>query len=100
VTSASTSAAPRVEVTIARGTVPLMQDEITRLLQALAALGSAGADSIAEEISALRLAGIRMQLLPSESELAALRAALLAADHRPRPASGLTRLRLLCDASA
>ena len=99
-TSASTSAAPRVEVTIARGTVPLMQDEITRLLQALAALGSAGADSIAEEISALRLAGIRMQLLPSESELAALRAALLAADHRPRPASGLTRLRLLCDASA
>jgi hypothetical protein len=89
-----------VEVTIARGTVPLMQDEITRLLQALAALGSAGADSIAEEISALRLAGIRMQLLPSESELAALRAALLAADHRPRPASGLTRLRLLCDASA
>jgi hypothetical protein len=89
-----------VEVTIARGTVPLMQDEISRLLQALAALGSAGADSIAEEISALRLAGIRMQLLPSESELAALRAALLAADHRPRPASGLTRLRLLCDASA
>jgi len=100
VTSASASAAPRVEVTIARGTVPLMQDEITRLLQALAALGSAGADSIAEEISALRLAGIRMQLLPSDSELAALRAALLAADHRPRPASGLTRLRLLCDASA
>jgi len=100
VTSASASAAPRVEVTIARGTVPLMQDEITRLLQALAALGSVGADSIAEEISALRLAGIRMQLLPSESELAALRAALLAADHRPRPASGLTRLRLLCDASA
>jgi len=100
VTSASASAAPRVEVTIARGTVPLMQDEITRLLQALAALGSAGADSIAEEISALRLAGIRMQLLPSEGELAALRAALLAADHRPRPASGLTRLRLLCDASA
>ena len=99
-TSASASAAPLVEVTIARGTVPLMQDEITRLLQALAALGSAGADSIAEEISALRLAGIRMQLLPSESELAALRAALLAADHRPRPASGLTRLRLLCDASA
>ena len=99
-TSASASAAPRVEVTIARGTVPLMQDEITRLLQALAALGSAGADSIAEEISALRLAGIRMQLLPSEGELAALRAALLAADHRPRPASGLTRLRLLCDASA
>ena len=99
-TSASASAAPRVEVTIARGTVPLMQDEITRLLQALAALGSVGADSIAEEISALRLAGIRMQLLPSDSELAALRAALLAADHRPRPASGLTRLRLLCDASA
>ena len=99
-TSASASAAPRVEVTIARGTVPLMQNEITRLLEALAALGSAGADSIAEEISALRLAGIRMQLLPSDSELAALRAALLAADHRPRPASGLTRLRLLCDASA
>jgi hypothetical protein len=43
---------------------------------------------------------VRMQLLPSESELVALRAALLAADHRPRPASGLTRLRLLCDASA
>ena len=99
-TSASASAAPRVEVTSARGTVPLMQNDITRLLEALAALGSAGADSIAEEISALRLAGIRMQLLPSESELAALRAALLAADHRPRPASGLTRLRLLCDASA
>jgi len=100
VTSASASAAPRVEVTIARSTVPLTQDEISRLLKALAALGSPGADSIAEEISALRVAGVRMQLLPSESELVALRAALLAADHRPRPASGLTRLRLLCDASA
>jgi hypothetical protein len=100
VTSASASAAPRVEVTIARSTVPLTQDEISRLLSALSGLESTAADSIAEEISALRLAGVRMQLLPSPSELVALRAALVAADHRPRPASGLTRLRLLCATAA
>lgn len=99
-TSASASAAPRVEVTIARSTVPLTQDEISRLLSALSGLESSAADSIAEEISALRLAGVRMQLLPSQSEFVALRAALVAADHRPRPASGLTRLRLLCAAGA
>jgi hypothetical protein len=96
-TSASASAAPRVEVTIARNTVPLTQDEISRLLLALEGIGSSAATSIAEEISALRLAGVRMQLLPSDREFVALRGALLVADHRPRPASGLTRLRLLCD---
>jgi len=100
VTSASASAAPRVEVTIARNTVPLTQDEISRLLSALSGLESSAADSIAEEISALRLAGVRMQLLPSAGELIALRKALVAADHRPRPASGLTRLRLLCATAA
>lgn len=99
-TPAPSASASRVEVTIARATVPLTQDEISRLLRELSALATAPADSIAEEISALRLAGIRMQLLPSESELVALRAALVAADHRPRPASGLTRLRLLCNAGA
>jgi hypothetical protein len=32
-TSASASAAPRVEVTILRNTVPLTQDEISRILR-------------------------------------------------------------------
>jgi hypothetical protein len=93
------SAIPRVEVTIARNTVPLRQDELDRLLGALGGLDLSGAASIAEEISALRLAGVRIQLLPSENELVALRKALLAVEHTSRAGSGLSRLRVLCESA-
>ena len=93
------SAIPRVEVTIARSTVPLRQDELDRLLGALGGLDLSGAASIAEEISALRLAGVRIQLLPSENELVALRKALLQVEHTSRAGSGLSRLRVLCESA-
>ena len=72
------AAVPRTEITIGRGTVAVRQDELDRLLKALAGLDQEGAASIADEIGALRVAGVRIHLLPTESEVAALRAAILA----------------------
>jgi hypothetical protein len=93
----SSRTAPRVEVALARGSAPLTGDELDRLMRGLAALDSPAASSIADEIGALRLAGVRIQLLPTDDELAALHTALVEVDHHPRPNSGLTRLRALCD---
>lgn len=93
----SASHGPRVQVTVARQTVPLSQHELDSLMRALADMHVSAATSIAEEISALRLAGVRIQLLPNEHELAALRSALRAAEHMPRFGSALGRLRALCD---
>lgn len=92
----SASRRPRVAVTLARQTVPLTQHELDSLLRALADMHVSAATSIGEEIAALRLAGVRIQLLPNEHELAALRSALRAAEHTPRSGSGLGRLRALC----
>ena len=63
------AAVPRTEITIGRGTVAVRQDELDKLLKALAALTQEGAASIADEIGALRVAGVRIHLLPSEAEV-------------------------------
>jgi len=91
-------AAPRTEITIGRGTVALRRDELDRLLLALGELRLPGAESVADEIAALRVAGVRIHLLPSTEELQALRAATRAAEPVARSGgSSLARLRELCD---
>jgi hypothetical protein len=78
-------AAPRTEITIGRGTVALRQDELDRLLRAL---------------GELRVPGVRIHLLPTESELDAIRQATRAAEPTAgAPGSALARLRALCDES-
>jgi hypothetical protein len=92
------AAVPRTEITIGRGTVAVRQDELDKLLKALAALTQEGAASIADEIGALRVAGVRIHLLPSEAEFGALRAAIVAAEPISRsPGSSLARLKALLD---
>lgn len=92
------AAVPRTEITIGRGTVAVRQDELDRLLKALAALEQEGAASIADEIGALRVAGVRIHLLPTEAEVKALRAAIVAAEPISRsPGSSLARLKALLD---
>jgi len=91
------AAIPRTEVTLGRDTVALRQDELDRLLRALATLDDEAAGTIAEEISALRVAGVRLHLMPTEAELKALRAAIRVAEPVMRTSgSGLARLLPLC----
>jgi hypothetical protein len=91
-------ATPRTEITIGRGTVALRRDELDRLLLALGELRLPGAASVADEIAALRVAGVRIHLLPSAAELEALRTATRAAEPVVRSGgSSLARLRALCD---
>jgi hypothetical protein len=90
-------ATPRTEVTIGRGTVALRQDELDRLLKALATIATAAAGDIADEIAALRVAGVRIHLMPTEAELEALRAAIAASVPKGQNApSSLQRLKELC----
>jgi hypothetical protein len=90
-------AAPRTEITIGRGTVALRQDELDRLLKALQALTTQAAADIADEIAALRVAGVRIQLLPTRDELEALRAAVVASVPKGQnAASSMQRLKELC----
>jgi hypothetical protein len=90
------AAVPRTEITIGRGTVAVRQDELDRLLRALGELEHEGAASIADEIAALRVAGVRIHLLPSPPEVEALFAAIAAAEPISRsPGSSLARLKAL-----
>jgi hypothetical protein len=92
------AAVPRTEITIGRGTVAVRQDELDKLLKALAALEQEAARSIADEIGALRVAGVRIHLLPTAAEVKALRAAIVAAEPISRsPGSSLARLKALLD---
>jgi hypothetical protein len=92
------AAVPRTEITIGRGTVAVRQDELDKLLKALAELDQEGAASIADEIGALRVAGVRIHLLPTADEVKALRAAIVAAEPISRsPGSSLARLKALLD---
>jgi hypothetical protein len=90
-------ATPRTEITIGRGTVALRQDELDRLLKALATLATKAAGDIADEIAALRVAGVRIHLMPTEAELQALKAAIAASVPKGQNApSSLQRLKELC----
>ena len=75
----------------------LRDDDLDRLLAALDASDSKAAASLSEEIAALRVARVRIELLPTEAELSALRAAIAAAAPPSRPpGSSLVRLLALC----
>ena len=90
-------AAPRTEITIGRGTVALRQDELDRLLKALQGLATNAATDIADEIAALRVAGVRIHLMPTKDELEALRAAVVASiPTGQNAASSMQRLKELC----
>jgi hypothetical protein len=90
-------ATPRTEITIGRGTVALRQDELDRVLKALATLATKAAGDIADEIAALRVAGVRIHLMPTEAELEALKAAIAASVPKGQNApSSLQRLKELC----
>ena len=89
----------RVEITVARSTIAVTEEELGRLLRGLESLDQAGATTVAEEISALHRAGLRVQLLPNDAELRALSTALRAVEPVSRSGSALTRLRTLCEES-
>ena len=63
-------------------TLSLRDEDLGELLAALARLDSPGAKSVADQITALRLAGGDIRLMPTEAEIAALDVALssIAAD--------------------
>lgn len=84
------------ELTVGGGSIRLRHAELNALLASLASLGGPDAASISEEIAALRVAGVRIDLRPSEAELDALRRAISATGaSRPVPAA-LSRLRTFC----
>jgi hypothetical protein len=71
--------------------VPLHGHHVERLVATLGRLGSTDADAVAEEVSALALAGVRIDLVLSAPELASLVTALLriqAESQMPDPAYG------------
>jgi hypothetical protein len=75
----------------------LGDEELGRLLEALARLDLRDAGHVADQIAALRLADGVIRLTPTEGEIAALEVALaaLAAEERPL-GPALTRLASLC----
>jgi hypothetical protein len=79
-----------------REAVSLPKGEVDRLVGSLRDLGSPQGDSMAEEISALTLAGVTIDLRPTNAELGALVSAVVRierASRLPRPAFvGLLRL--------
>lgn len=81
----STPASATTRLTVRAEAVPVRDDELQRLLNALARLGQRDADAVAEQITALRLVGGLIHLTPTEAELATLKLALaaLAEDSRP-----------------
>ena len=79
-----------------REAVSLPKGEVDRLVGSLRDLGSPQGDSMAEEISALTLAGVTIDLRPTNAELGALVSAVVrieTASRLPRPVFvGLLRL--------
>jgi len=82
----------RTEITFGNGTAIVRNDDLDRLLSELESQNEPAATSVAEEISALRLAKVKIHLLPTEAELKALRSAIATAR-----GSSLIRLKALCD---
>jgi hypothetical protein len=92
----ASSATRSVRLAVGDEPVSLRPDELDRLQQALAALASRDAATVADDIAALRLAGGPIRLLPSEAELAAVHLALTAAGRSKPLGPELARLRFLC----
>ncbi len=78
-------------------TLSVGDEELDRLLEALARLDLRDADAVAGQIAALRLADGTIHLTPTEAEISALELALmtLAAEARPL-GPGLARLASVC----
>jgi hypothetical protein len=87
----------RVEFLIGDDAVFLRADELARLLDALAPLDRHEAFNVAEDITALRLAGGAIRLWPTEGELETMRDALVADGERAPLGPALRRLVGLCD---
>lgn len=81
----------RTEITVGNETAIVRNDDLDRLVDELNAQNVPAASSVAEEISALRLARVKIHLLPTEDELTAIRAAIDSAR-----GSSLGRLKALC----
>ncbi len=62
-------------------------DELDRLLDALARLDLREAESVGEQIAALRLVGGAIRLTPTEAELAAIQLALAVLAEQTQPLS-------------
>ena len=72
-------------------------EELGRLLEALAQLELRGAEAVADQIAALRLAGGVIRLTPTETEIAALELALAALAAEVRALGpALSRLASIC----
>jgi len=72
-------------------------DELDRLVDALARLDLREAESIGEQITALRLLGGAIHLTPTEAELAAIQLALAVLAEQTQPLSlAFLRLAHLC----
>jgi hypothetical protein len=85
------------KVAVGGGSVALTDDLLDVLLHALARLDSTGAETIREQIAALRLAGGEIRLVPTESELTSVRLALASLTTASRPlAPALSELETLC----
>ena len=69
-------AVQQVEVSLGRKAIGIKDSELVRLIQELRDLDDPAADSVAEEIRLLKLAGVRIDLLLTAAETGALVSAI------------------------
>jgi hypothetical protein len=69
-------AVQQVEVSLGRKAIGIKDSELVRLMQGLRDLDDPAADSVAEEIRLLKLAGVRIDLLLTAAERGALVSAI------------------------
>jgi hypothetical protein len=69
-------AVQQVEVSLGRRAIGIKDSELVRLVQGLRDLDDPAADSVAEEIRLLKLAGVRIDLLLTAAERGALVSAI------------------------
>jgi len=85
------------QVALREQVVCVGDEELGRLLEALARLELRGAGAVADQIAALRLAGGVIRLTPTETEIAALELALAALAAQARALGpALSRLASIC----
>ena len=85
-----------IQIVVDDRAVLLCEAELEQLLAALAGLDDRCAESVADDLVALRLAGPRIRLLPTEGELAVLRRAAALAGRRGDSSLALKQLARLC----
>jgi ABC-type transport system involved in cytochrome c biogenesis ATPase subunit len=91
------SAGATRRLAVGEDVLPLDDEELGRLVEALAGLDLHEAEAVADQIAALRLAGGVICLTPTEAEIAALELALEALMDEARPLGpALSRLASIC----